>query len=123
MNSQKTTINLIVIKTDKIREQVEFYTALGLEFEHHKHGNGPYHYSTIGHPVLEIYPVPSETQQVDNTTRLGFAVDSLDQIIQNLRGKNIKIIAEPSNSEWGYRAVVQDLDGRKIELTQAKSID
>lgn len=123
MNPQKPTLNLIVIKTDKIQQQVEFYSTLGLEFEHHKHGKGPYHYSTTNHPVLEIYPLPKETREADYTTCLGFTVEDVNQIVENLRKKGFKIISKPSTSECGYGAVVQDIDGRKIELIQAKSID
>jgi lactoylglutathione lyase len=113
-------INLIVIKTDKLQEQAVLYTALGITFDYHKHGNGPYHYaSTQGTPVLEIYPLPKGVTIPDNTTRLGFTVKNLDSLIQDLRLKDIKIITEPARTEWGYTAVIQDLDGRKIELNEA----
>lgn len=110
---------LVVIKTDKLLEQSEFYSSLGFQFDYHQHGNGPYHYASIGgNPVLEIYPLPKGTKIPDHTTRLGFVVDNLGQTIQTLIDKGIKIIAEPIQTEWGYTAVVQDLDGRKIELTE-----
>jgi len=91
MNSGKATINLIVIKTDKIQEQFEFYSSLGLKFEYHRHENGPYHYASIGiNPVIEIYPLPKGALQPDTSTRLGFDVEYLDQLVQNLgqRDKN-----------------------------------
>ena len=122
MNVGKTLISLVVIKTDKIQQQFEFYSALGLQFDYHKHGNGPNHYASIGNkPVIEIYPLPKGVLQPDNTTRLGFTVEDLGKLVQNLRNKGIKIVSEPSNTEWGYSAVVQDLDGRKIELTESKA--
>jgi catechol 2,3-dioxygenase-like lactoylglutathione lyase family enzyme len=122
MKSGKTAINLIVIKTDKIQAQFEFYSALGLEFEYHKHGNGPHHYaSNTGQPVIEIYPLPKGILLPDNTTRLGFVVEDLDQLIQILKEKGIKIVSDPAKTEWGYSAVVEDLDGRKIELTESKA--
>lgn len=119
MTPGKTAINLIVIKTDKIQAQFEFYSALGLQFEYHKHGDGPHHYaSTAGQPVMEIYPLPRGILQPDNTTRLGFTVEDLDELIQSLRDRGIKIVSDPAKTQWGYSAVVQDLDGRKIELTE-----
>jgi len=48
-------------------------------------------------------------------------VEDLGKLVQNLRDKGIKIVSEPSNTEWGYSAVVQVLDGRKIELTESKA--
>lgn len=117
-------INLIVIKTDKLEGQFEFYSALGMKFHYHRHGNGPWHYASIaGNPTIEIYPLPKNTLHPDNTTRLGFSVENLDLLIQDLKSKGATIISEPSLSEWGYGAVIQDLDGRKIELTQTKAKD
>jgi len=110
---------LVVIKTDKLHKQSEFYSSLGFEFDYHRHGNGPYHYASIGkNPVLEIYPLPKGTEIADHTTRLGFVVDDLNQVVQTLIDKGISIIREPIQTEWGYTAVVQDPDGRKIELTE-----
>jgi hypothetical protein len=28
------------------------------------------------------------------------------------------IVKDPALTEWGYRAIVKDLDGRKIDLTK-----
>lgn len=112
-------INLIVIKTDKLQAQSEFYSKLGFKFEYHKHGNGPYHYASSGSSiVLEIYPLPKGITVPDNTTRLGFTIENLDLLINDLRSQGTRIEAEPLKTEWGYTAIVQDLDGRKIELTE-----
>ncbi|MET3879818.1 VOC family protein [Chitinophaga sp. OAE865] len=112
-------LSLVVIKTNKLHKQSEFYSSLGFQFEYHKHGNGPYHYASVGEkPVLEIYPLPKGTEVADHTTRLGFVVDNLSQTIQTLIDIGVKIISEPAHTEWGYTAVVQDPDGRKIELTE-----
>jgi len=116
-----TSINLIVIKTDKLQEQFEFYTALGIQLEYHRHGNGPYHYASVGtQPVIEIYPLPKGVQQPDNTTQLGFTVEKLDELIRQLKDKGVRVVTEPSINEWGYGAVVQDIDGRKIELKESR---
>lgn len=116
-----TSLNLIVIKTDNLQGQAEFYRALGIEFDYHKHGNGPYHYASIaGNPTLEIYPLPKNATKPDHTTRLGLVVEQLDVLIADLKSRGITIVSEPTVSEWGYMAIVQDLDGRKIELTERK---
>jgi predicted enzyme related to lactoylglutathione lyase len=114
-----TSLNLIVIKTDNLQGQAEFYTALGMQFDYHKHGNGPYHYASITDgPTLEIYPLPKNMTKPDHTTRLGFVIERLDALISDLKSRGVTIVSEPAVSEWGYVAIVQDLDGRKIELTE-----
>jgi lactoylglutathione lyase len=113
------SIHLIVIKTDKLQEQAAFYSSLGFNFDYHKHGNGPYHYASTGdNLVLEIYPLPKGVSQPDHTTRLGFTVENLDHLTENLRSQGARIVTPPARTEWGYTAVVEDLDGRKIELTE-----
>ena len=110
-------LHLIVIKTNQPAAQAAFYTRLGFQFDYHRHGNGPFHYaSKNSNMVLEIYPLPKAITTADNTTRLGFMVDDLDSLMKALPTENI--ITAASQTEWGYAALVQDLDGRKIELQQ-----
>lgn len=109
--------HLIVIKTAKPAAQAEFYTRLGFEFHYHQHGTGPFHYASTGEGVvLEIYPLPKGVTVADNTTRLGFTVDELDNLMKTLPTEYIITVA--TQTEWGYTALVKDLDGRKIELLQ-----
>jgi len=111
-------LHLLVIKTSQLTEQAAFYTLLGFQFHYHRHGNGPLHYaSTNSNILLEIYPLPKAITTADNTTRLGFTVDDLDMLISNLPAENI--ITTAAQTEWGYIALIQDLDGRKIELLQS----
>lgn len=84
-------INLIVLKTSRPEELVEFYAQLGINFENHKHGNGPLHYAAeIAGVVFEIYPLPNNMEKADNTLRLGFMVDNLNGLVDKIResGRN-----------------------------------
>lgn len=114
-----TQLQLLVIKTRQPEVLSAFYTLLGIEFEYHQHGKGPFHYaSKNGPPVMEIYPLPSHIMAADNTTRLGFGVAHLDELIARLQQRHVTIITMPAKTAWGYSAVVQDPDGRKVELTE-----
>lgn len=113
------SIHLIVIKTNKLQEQAAFYSNLGFHFDYHKHGNGPYHHASTGdNIVLEIYPLPKGVSQSDHTTRLGLTVENLDSLTETLQSQGVRIVNPPARTEWGYTAVIEDLDGRKIELTE-----
>jgi len=112
------TINLIVVKTLRPTALAAFYACLGIRFEYHQHGNGPLHYAAeINGIVFEIYPLPSGTT-TDTTLRLGFTVDDLNKSIEKIKSFGAKIVKEPASGEWGYAAVIEDPDGRKIELTE-----
>jgi predicted enzyme related to lactoylglutathione lyase len=116
-------LNLIVIKTHRQEELVRFYSALGITFSHHRHGNGPYHYAgALEGLTFEIYPLPNGTTAIDTTTRFGFTVESLNQTLHSLNAMGIETVQAPASTEWGYVAVVKDADGRKIELVERLSV-
>jgi lactoylglutathione lyase len=103
-----------VIRTGDRPKLAEFYTLLGLHFEYHKHGNSPMHYSAkAGETTIEIYPLAKGQSSADNNLRLGFVVDNFDAVVALL---NDNIISQPLQTEWGYMMIVQDPDGRKIEI-------
>lgn len=112
-------ISLIVIRTDKPKELSLFYEQIGMKFIYHKHGAGKWHYSSeIGQTIFEIYPLLKTQQTPDISLRLGFAIKNLDATIKKMKEVGTVVIREPKESEWGYFAVVKDLDGRKVELRE-----
>jgi lactoylglutathione lyase len=110
-------IKLIVIRTLDIEALANFYSNFGLSFGYHKHGNSPFHYSAIiGQTVLEIYPLAKTQDASDKYLRLGFAVDDFETVMNKLKSNGTLFFAEPSQTDFGYMAVVEDPDGRKIEV-------
>ncbi len=111
-------LNLLVIKTNQVEKVHHFYQQLGLQFTHHRHGNGPFHYSAeMNGLVFEIYPLPKASLEPDKNTRLGFTVQKLATLLSQLDAS--AIISPPQQQKWGYTALVKDPDGRKVELTEA----
>lgn len=116
-------INLVVIKTKAPKALMEQYTLLGLNFEHHKHGNGPMHYASEHNgQVFEIYPLPQTVSQADNTIRLGFEVTHLATLLFTLEHSSWIIHTPIQETPWGNRAILKDLDGRTIELTEKEGL-
>lgn len=117
-----TTLGLVVLRTGNVDMALAFYRAIGLSFVEEKHGSGPVHYSCqVGEVVLEIYPgSPQEPRDYRSSgaTMLGFNVASLDAALNKMKLINAPILTTPKTSSWGRRAVVQDPDGRAIELNE-----
>jgi predicted enzyme related to lactoylglutathione lyase len=110
-------LRLLVLRTPYPKRLSEFYGLLGLSFDYHQHGNSPFHYSTmIGQTVLEIYPLTKSQTEVDKNLRLGFAIDHFDETINRLTASGIVFSQEPTQTEFGFIAVIVDPAGRKIEL-------
>jgi hypothetical protein len=110
-------INLLVIRTAEPALLKAQYELLGFDFEYHQHGNGPFHYaSEVNGFVFEIYPLTKSMNQADHSTRLGFEIKELKAKMEQLENSSWTIVAPLSETQWGNIAIVQDLDGRKIEL-------
>lgn len=110
-------IRLIVLRTGDIKKLADFYALLGLTFEYHKHGNSPCHYSaSIEKTVLEIYPLAKNQTEADKNFRIGFGIDHFDDVIAALNELNTSFLLEPSQTDFGFMAIIADPDGRKIEL-------
>jgi len=112
-------LSLVVIRSSDIGRLERFYAALGLTFVRHRHGKGPEHLSaTLDGTVFEIYPA---LRPEDNTTgtRLGFSVPSLTDTLNSLRTLDALVLTEPSETDFGRRAVVKDFEGHKIELYES----
>lgn len=107
-------LNLIVIRTADMLCLVNFYNLLGLEFDYHKHEQGVYHYSAkLGETVFEIYPLLKSQIEADISTRLGFKIDNFEEKIGLL---SKFIVSKPMETEFGICAILQDSDGRKVEI-------
>ena len=110
-------MNLLVIRTENPELLKNQYELLGLTFDYHQHGNGPFHYASEQTGVVfEIYPLTKSMSKADNTIRLGFEIENLPAVIEELKTTNWVFKSDLSETEWGLTAVLQDLDGRKIEL-------
>ena len=108
----------LMIRSRDIERLARFYTSLGAHLEKHRHGTGLEHFaSEYEGSVFEIYPRQDETDSTAGV-RVGFKVAAVDVIVQRLEEAGAKIISAPKSSPWGRRAVVEDPDGHRVELTE-----
>jgi catechol 2,3-dioxygenase-like lactoylglutathione lyase family enzyme len=108
-------INLLVLRCNDVAKTRAFYECFGLEFDQHRHGDGPPHLGTMDGMglILELYPA-SEKNPADRTG-LGLGAPNLEKIIAALRAKGF----EPGSIEarpWGMTFIVRDPDGRRVEV-------
>ena len=113
----QTTLNLVVLKSPDADASASFYRMLGIEFTKHRHGSGPEHYAAdLGGCIFEIYP-SLESESLPQVARMGFRIEGLDELVERLASAGTVIARMPAPSQWGYRAVVVDPDGVKVEIT------
>ena len=104
-------LNLIVLRSQKISQLLNFYESLGLKFTEEQHEEGPIHYSTNQNSMtFELYPANKHYQ--DNIM-LGFTISNLEKTIQETKTTIHKRISKRT-------IIVKDPDGRLVYLTQSK---
>jgi lactoylglutathione lyase len=110
-------LNLVVIQAHDLEASREFYANLGLAFRAEQHGEGAQHYAAvIGQTVFEVYP--RNNGAAAGQLRLGFKIKFLPDTLRLLRAQAATIVREVHDSPWGRRAIVQDPDGNRVELTE-----
>lgn len=113
------SLTLLVLKTRQIEQLRVFYQTLGIELTQEQHGKGPVHFAgRVGDVVIEVSPLPDDGSPVDFSTRLGFAVENVADVVQALQVIGTKIVKPPTQSSSGFQAVLKDPDGRSVELSQ-----
>jgi lactoylglutathione lyase len=118
----EVTLRLIVLRSPDMERTARFYELLGIHFERERHGSGPEHLAgQVGSTVLEIYPQADGSDSVG--VRLGFGVPSVDAVVAAVSEAGENVVSTPQSSPWGYRAVVADPDGRRVEITSQNLAD
>lgn len=113
------SINLVVLRASEPDRLAWFYGSLGMRFHKERHGSGPEHHACdVGGSVFEIYPLQQGAGGTRDT-RLGFVVESLSDAVQAAVSADGILLSPPKMTSWGRRAVVQDPEGHKVELTEA----
>lgn len=117
-------IRLLVLRTDNTKRLAGFYNLFGLTFDYHKHGNSSLHYSAIiAKTVLEICPLTKSQTEPDKNLRLGFGIDNFDETVQKLKELAVPFSLEPTQTDFGFMAIISDPDDRKIELYKNSNLE
>jgi lactoylglutathione lyase len=111
----------IVLFAAEVDKTAEFYRAIGLELEHEDHGEGPVHFAMeLGGVHFAIYPTEvngrAPARRAAGSSFPGFYVAALDEVAGALRRMGATVLTEHEQMPWGCRVVVEDPDGRAIEI-------
>lgn len=108
-------LNLVVLRCADIERTREFYECFDLEFDRHRHGDGPVHLGTADGwaIIIELYPA-TEKNPADQCG-LGLGVPNLERTAAALRTRGFE--PQPfTERPWGLTFVVRDPDGRRVEV-------
>jgi lactoylglutathione lyase len=118
-----TQIASLVLYATDVQATTAFYRALGIDLEEEVHEEGPVHFAVELGPVhFAIYAADAAGKAPDRRAAgscfPGFYVDSLDQAARALGGTGARTLTGHEEMPWGCRVVIEDPDGRAIEVNQ-----
>jgi lactoylglutathione lyase len=116
-------LSSIVLFSEQPERTIAFYRSVGIGFEEEDHGDGPVHAAAELRDVhLAVFPALGGSiaprWRAGGSVFVGFYVDSLDATLAALRALGATILVGHQLREWGCRAVVEDPDGRAVEINQ-----
>ncbi|MFZ0668064.1 MAG: VOC family protein [Acidimicrobiales bacterium] len=116
--------SLVLFATDANKTGA-FYMALGVDLEPERHDDeGPVHLAaSVGDTHFAVYEGENAgTRSLEWRTAggdfPGFYVDSIDDTLAALSGLGSRLIREHEIRPWGCRVIVEDPDGRPIEIIE-----
>jgi lactoylglutathione lyase len=119
-----TEISSLVLFTGNVERARAFYGAIGIDLEAEDHGDGPVHYATdIDGVHFAIFGAEASDGRAPRlrepgSSFPGFYVPSLDDTVAALASLGAPVLAGHQVRDWGCRAIVEDPDGRPVEINQ-----
>ena len=114
----------LVLFSGHVDRAVAFYRAVGVELDGEDHGDGAVHFaadvSGVHFAVLGATAAAGRapTWRESGSSFPGFWVASLADIVAALAELGAPVLVEHEVREWGCRAVLEDPDGRAVEINQ-----
>lgn len=113
----------VILVTERVAELAEFYQkGLGLEFEREDHGGLDIHYGVdIGNVHFGIHPPGNfGNRGPSRGTALAFAVSTIDEHLDTLKGLGAEVIREPHDEGFGPVVTLADPQGNLFELVELR---
>ena len=121
-----THVDAVVLHAADLHATVAFYRALGLPLDDEEHDEGPLHIACdIGweqsahFAIFEGEPGAAPPFKTAGSTMLGFSAEILDEAWAAAQAARLQVVMEPHDVPWGRRFVLQDPDGRRVEINAA----
>jgi predicted enzyme related to lactoylglutathione lyase len=119
------SVGALILFTARLEEVVAFYRRLGFPLEEEDHDHvGPIHLACdLGATHFAIFAARADPGAADaarwrspGSSYFGVEVEGLGALIEEARAAGCSIRQEPETYPWGVRALLDDPDGRVVEL-------
>lgn len=111
-------LSLLVIRSQDMEKAARFYSALGLNLVKHSHPPCGQHYSTTADGCVFEICQRREKDIATISTVFGFNVSSVERAVEAALSNGGTLKRPPEVSAWGKTAIVADIDGHSVLLTE-----
>jgi catechol 2,3-dioxygenase-like lactoylglutathione lyase family enzyme len=118
-------VDAIIFWSGDVERTVAFYRALGLPIETEDHGDGHVHHACDVDGVhVAFFAAGDGSTRAPRRGEHGagqpsFRVTSLDAAVASLEAiGELRVLIDRQPGPWGTRVVVEDPDGRPLQLTE-----
>lgn len=116
-----TALAAVVFTCKDIDRSVRFYKALGVEVRETRHGgSGPHFTCSLGGVHFALYPTDDVERGAQSGVQIGLMVTNLDGAVAAVKAAGANVLQAPTPKPWGITAIVEDPDGRRVELVNTK---
>lgn len=118
-----TAFGSLVLFSADFERTAAFYRAIGVELDREVHDDDPDHYAAEVGPIhFAVYPAESSgrapARRGGGSSFPGLFVESLDSVSAALAETPAPVLSSHAQMPWGCRIVVEDPDGRPVEINQ-----
>ncbi len=115
-----TALAAVVIVCRDLQKSVTFYKALGVDVRETKQGGRVSFTCALGGVHFALRPPDGVERGSQSGQQLGFMIANLDGALEALAAAGGTILEKPTPKPWGVTALVEDPDGRKVELVSTR---
>jgi lactoylglutathione lyase len=122
MRGDVVEVGALILVAADARTTAAFYQAVGsIELLPEQHDDDPVHFvAELGGCHFAIFdarePGTAPRPGMAGETMAGFRVTSVEEAVEAARGLGARVIQEPDDYPWGRRALLEDPDGRRVEV-------
>ena len=116
-----TALAAVVLVCRDLQKSVAFYKALGVDLRETKHGGTAHFTAGLAGVHFALYPNDGVERGTQSAQTLGFMCTNLDAALSAVKALGGNVLSPASPKPWGITALVEDPDGRKVELVSTKT--
>jgi lactoylglutathione lyase len=111
-----SSLAALIITCKDLEASVRLYRAVGVDLKEARH-SGPLHYTaSLGGVHFALHPTDGVPREAQSGAQVALLVNDLEASLGAARALGAPVLQTPAPRPFGVSAVIEDPDGRRLEL-------